>query len=136
MLGSLYPGRPKTPGVRTDDPRLPPVTVPHVLAAIAQTFDVSEDDLLSKRNDKRLSWARKLAMYLAREETGASYPSLGRDFGGRNHTTVMTACRSVKERIDRDPTAQVDLTRVRSLLLDVRAGADAPADGPQDDRRG
>jgi chromosomal replication initiator protein len=136
VLGSLYPGRPRTPGVRTDDARLPPVTVPHVLAAIAQTFDVSEDDLLSKRNDKRLSWARKLAMYLAREETGASYPSLGRDFGGRNHTTVMTACRSVKERIDRDPTAQVDLTRVRSLLLDVRAGADAPADDAQDDRRG
>jgi len=135
VLGSLYPGRPRTPGQRTDDPVLAPVTVPHVLAAIAQTFGVSEDDLVSKRNDKRLSWARKLAMYLAREETGASYPSLGRDFGGRNHTTVMTACRSVKERIDRDPNAQVDLTRVRSLLLSVRAGDDPATDGPQDDRR-
>jgi chromosomal replication initiator protein len=135
VLGSLYPGRVRTPGQRTDDPVLAPVTVPHVLTAIAQTFGVSEDDLLSKRSDKRLSWARKLAMYLAREETGASYPSLGRDFGGRNHTTVMTACRSVKERIDRDPNAQVDLTRVRSLLLTVRAG-DEPSDhGPQDDRR-
>ena len=135
VLGSLYPGRPRTPGQRTDDPVLAAVTVPHVLAAIAQTFGVSEEDLLSKRNDKRLSWARKLAMYLAREETGASYPSLGRDFGGRNHTTVMTACRSVKERIDRDPNAQVDLTRVRSALRTVQSGGAAPADGPQDDRR-
>ncbi|CAB4914064.1 unannotated protein [freshwater metagenome] len=136
VLGSLYPGRVRTPGQRTDDPVLAPVTVPHVLAAIAETFDVSQDDLLSKRNDRRLSWARKLAMYLAREETGASYPSLGRDFGGRNHTTVMTACRSVKERIDRDPSAQVDLTRVRSLLLDVRAGEGPAGDGPQADRHG
>jgi chromosomal replication initiator protein len=136
VLGSLYPGRVRTPGQRSDDPVLAPVTVPHVLTAIAQTFGISEEDLLSKRNDKRLSWARKLAMYLAREETGASYPSLGRDFGGRNHSTVMTACRSVKEQIDRDPNAQVDLTRVRSLLLTVRAGDDDLADGPQDDRRG
>ena len=135
VLGSLYPGRVRTPGQRTDDPVLAPVTVPHVLTAIAQTFGVSEDDLLSKRSDKRLSWARKLAMYLAREETGASYPSLGRDFGGRNHTTVMTACRSVRERIDRDPNAQVDLTRVRSLLLTVRAGDEPTDDGPQTDRR-
>jgi chromosomal replication initiator protein len=135
VLGSLYPGRVRTPGQRTDDPVLAPVTVPHVLAAIAQTFGVTEEDLLSKRSDKRLSWARKLAMYLAREETGASYPSLGREFGGRNHTTVMTACRSVKERIDRDPTAQVDLTRVRSLLLAVRDEGRPADDGPQDDRR-
>jgi chromosomal replication initiator protein len=136
VLGSLYPGRVRTPGQRADDPLLAPVTVPHVLAAIAQTFGVTEEDLLSKRSDKRLSWARKLAMYLAREETGASYPSLGRDFGGRNHTTVMTACRSVKERIDRDPTAQVDLTRVRSLLLTVRGEGGPGDDGPQADRRG
>lgn len=135
VLGSLYPGRVRTPGQRTDDPLVAPVTVPHVLAAIAQTFGVTEEDLLSKRSDKRLSWARKLAMYLAREETGASYPSLGRDFGGRNHTTVMTACRSVRERIDRDPTAQVDLTRVRSLLLAVRVEGGSVDDGPQDDRR-
>jgi chromosomal replication initiator protein len=136
VLGSLYPGRARTPGQRTDDPLLAPVTVPHVLAAIAQTFGVTEADLLSKRSDKRLTWARKLAMYLAREETGASYPSLGREFGGRNHTTVLSAWKSVGERIDRDPTAQVDLARVRQLLQSVRADGAAPPDGPQDDRRG
>jgi chromosomal replication initiator protein len=135
VLGSLYPGRQHTPGQRVDEPEFGPVTVPHVLRAIAQTFDVSEEDLLSRRNDKRLAWARKLAMYLAREETGASYPTLGRDFGGRNHTTVMTAVRSVGEAIGRDPAAQVDLARVRSRLRTVHAG-DTPGDhGPQTDRR-
>jgi chromosomal replication initiator protein len=135
VLGSLYPGRTRTPGQRTDDPVLEPVTTSHVLTAIARTFGVSEDDLLSRRSDKRLSWARKLAMYLAREETGASYPSLGRDFGGRNHTTVMSAWKSVGERIDRDPNAQVDLARVRSLLQVVREGDAGENDRPQDDRR-
>ncbi|MEV4420064.1 chromosomal replication initiator protein DnaA [Patulibacter sp. NPDC049589] len=138
VLGSLYPGRTRTPGQRADDPILEPVTVPHVLTATSQTFGISEEDLLSRRADKRVSWARKLAMYLAREETGASYPSLGREFGGRNHTTVMSAWKSVGERIDRDPSAQVDLARVRSLLQAVResgvGGDDTVTDGPQDDR--
>jgi chromosomal replication initiator protein len=135
VLGSLYPGRAHTPGQRIEEPQLGPVTVPHVLRAIAQTFDVSEEDILSRRSDKRLAWARKLAMYLAREETGASYPTLGRDFGGRNHTTVMTAVRSVGEAIDRDPAAQVDLARVRSRLRTVH-GQDASGEhGPQTDRR-
>jgi chromosomal replication initiator protein len=139
VLGSLYPGRAKQPGQRSDDgggfETSGPATVPQILEAIAGTFEVSPDDLLSRRNDKRLSWARKLAMYVARDETGASYPTLGRDFGGRNHTTVMTAVRSVTEQITRDPSAQVDLARVRSRLRTVQGSA-APSDvDPQADRR-
>ncbi|WP_210491088.1 chromosomal replication initiator protein DnaA [Patulibacter sp. SYSU D01012] len=150
VLASLYPGRVPRPGRRAEEP-VPsagppapagPVTVPQILRATAETFDVTEDAILSRRNDKRLAWARKLAMYLAREETGASYPSLGRDFGGRNHTTVMTAVRSVSKRIEGDPAAQVDLARVRQRLRTVDgaapagpADAQAATDGPQDDRR-
>ncbi len=139
VLGSLYPSRAKQPGQRVDElPRSEPAgpaTVEQILEATAGTFEVSEDDLLSRRNDKRLSWARKLAMYIARDETGASYPTLGRDFGGRNHTTVMTAVRSVTEQIRRDPSAQVDLARVRSRLRTVQESIDASADDPQVDRR-
>jgi chromosomal replication initiator protein len=140
VLGSLYPGRPKQPGQRADDPVVRaapsgPATVRQILEATAGTFEVTEDDLLSRRNDKRLSWARKLAMYIARDETGASYPTLGRDFGGRNHTTVMTAVRSVTEQINSDPSAQVDLARVRSRLRTVQGSA-APHDADaQVDRR-
>lgn len=135
VLGSLYPERTRTPGQRTDEPDLGPVTVPHVLTAVCETFGVSEEDLLSRRNDKRLAWARRLAMYLAREETHASYPTLGREFGGRNHTTVMTAHRNVRAQIDRDPSAQVDLARVRSLLRTVHGREAGPEHGPQVDRR-
>lgn len=137
VLGSLYPDRPRHPGQRTgeDQTALAPATVAQVVQATATTFEVSEEDLLSRRNDKRLAWARKLAMYLAREETGASYPTLGRDFGGRNHTTVMTAVRSVTEKIGHDPAAQVDLARVRSLLRSVQSEGASTGDAPQNDRR-
>ena len=45
-------------------------------------------------------------MYLAREHTGETLPAIGRQFGGRNHTTVMYACRRAGERIASDPEAQ------------------------------
>ena len=45
-------------------------------------------------------------MYLARRHTGASLPAIGERFGGRNHTTVMYACRKASERLAADPSAQ------------------------------
>lgn len=135
VLDSLYPGRDRSPGQRRADQ---PATTVEVLRATALTFEVSEEDLLSRRSDKRLTWARKLAMYVAREETGDSYPNLGRAFGGRNHTTVMNAVRGVSAQIERDPSAQVDLARVRARLAAVHETPSATTTEPiraQDDRR-
>jgi chromosomal replication initiator protein len=133
VLGSLYPGRDRQPGTRRVDE---PATTGEVLAATAAVFGLAVDDLTGRRNDKRTAWARKLAMYVAREETGASYPALGQAFGGRNHTTVLNAVRGVNERIDRDPAAQVDLARVHDRIAAVRRGEDDPAGDRQDDRLG
>ena len=51
-------------------------------------------------------WPRQLAMYLARELTGQTLPAIGRAFGGRDHTTVLHACRRTAERMAADPDAQ------------------------------
>jgi len=53
-----------------------------------------------------VAWARQVAMYLARELTDATLPAIGRAFGGRNHTTVMHACRRTTERIAADAEAR------------------------------
>ena len=68
---------------------------------------------------------RQVAMYLAREHTGETLPAIGRRFGGRNHTTVMHACRRTTERLARDPEF---FESVRRLTDDLRR--------PEDDRRG
>jgi chromosomal replication initiator protein len=60
-------------------------------------------------------------MYLAREHTDATLPSIGRSFGGRNHTTVMHACRRTAQRIAGDPDA---FDAVRSLTNRLRGTAD------------
>ncbi len=80
-------------------------SVPQIQQLVAEAFSLSVDELLSDDRSARVTWPRQLAMYLAREHTHATYPALGKAFGGRNHTTVINACQRVGERIASDPDA-------------------------------
>jgi chromosomal replication initiator protein len=109
VLGSLYPqesGAGATP------------TIERVQELACEAFDVSRDELLSPSRNARLAWARQVAMYLSREHTGATLPAIGRSFGGRNHTTVMYACRRAGERIAADPAAQALVRDLERRLTD------------------
>ncbi len=97
VLATLYPP--------SRQARLRP-TIDRVQALACDAFSVTRDELLSPSRSGRIAWARQVAMYLAREHTGASLPTIGKEFGGRNHTTVMYACRRAAERIAADPQAQ------------------------------
>jgi len=80
------------------------------------SFELSVDELLSRSRSSRVSWPRQVAMFLARELTDETLPSIGRQFGGRDHTTVLHACQRITERIASDPDAHAQLTRLRTQL--------------------
>ena len=102
VLAGLYPpARDGTPAAR----RAPQVTVEAIQTATCDAFGVSREDLLSDSRAQRVTWPRQVAMYLAREHTGQSLPAIARAFGGRNHTTVMHACKRAAERLAGDPEA-------------------------------
>ena len=63
-----------------------------------------------------VAWPRQVAMYLARELTDQTLPAIGRAFGGRNHTTVMHACKRTAERIAEDPEAFETVRRLTEQL--------------------
>jgi len=84
-------------------------TVAAVQDAVAGHFALGTSALLSRSRDPRTTWARQVAMYLARELTDHSLPHIGREFGGRDHTTVLHACRRVAARIAVDATALADI---------------------------
>jgi chromosomal replication initiator protein len=96
VLSSLYP-RASTTNVRT---------IAEIQAAACAHFGVSSQELLSSTRTARVAWPRQLAMYLARELTSESLPAIGRQFGGRDHTTVLHACRKASARIDADADAR------------------------------
>jgi chromosomal replication initiator protein len=86
---------------------------------ICAHFGVSLDELISPSRAGGIAWPRQIAMYLARELTGATLPAIGRAFGGRNHTTVLHACRRTAERMAGDHAAY---DTVRSLSQQLGEG--------------
>jgi len=71
------------------------VTMDRIQWVVASHFNLSIADLRGKRRTKEVSFARQVAMALARELTEASLPSIGEAFGGRDHTTVIYACSKI-----------------------------------------
>ena len=87
-----------------------------VLAAVARHFAVTVDDLRGKSRNHQIAWARQVAMHLLREETDASLFAIGRQLGGRDHTTIMHGCARVAKAITEDKQARQDLVDLRAML--------------------
>ena len=93
-----------------------PRTLREIQEETCQVFGVSMADLLSSSRAAPVTWPRQVAMYLSRELTDQTLPAIGRAFGGRNHTTVMHACRRTAERIAADPEAYDAVRRLTERL--------------------
>ncbi len=93
-----------------------PPTLKRVLEATATYYQLSLDDLLSKRRTKKIARARQIAMYLAREETQASLPQIGEALGGRNHSTVLYGYKKIAKKLSDDAALQQDLAAIRQQL--------------------
>ncbi|MFA9269669.1 MAG: chromosomal replication initiator protein DnaA [Baekduiaceae bacterium] len=118
VLDGLYPeSRRPTPGA--GNPAGAALTVEHIQDVTCEAFGVTRDDLLSTSRAASVAWPRQVAMYLAREHTTESLPSIGRSFGGRNHTTVMHACKRTSERMASDPEAYETVRALTARLCTV-----------------
>ena len=73
-------------------------------------------DMLSKRRSRSVARPRQIAMSVAKDLTNYSLPEIGESFGGRDHTTVIHACRKVKELAIRDREVKQDLKHIYRLL--------------------
>ena len=108
VLDSLYPRSPTGVPARR--------TVAEIQAAVSKHFGLSPAELLSPTRTSRVAWPRQIAMYLARELTGESLPAIGRQFGGRDHTTVLHAWRRTSLRISSDPVSREAVDKLHQTL--------------------
>jgi chromosomal replication initiator protein len=99
-----------------------PISIERIQVLVAGHFKLTPEELVSARRTAGLTWPRQLAIYLARELTGAALHAVGVAFGGRNHTTVLHACKRVEERVATSAEDQAELTALRGLL--TASGAD------------
>jgi len=95
-------------------------TVEDIQRRICEAFGLSMDELLSTSRAAPVAWPRQVAMYLARELTDQTLPAIGRAFGGRNHTTVLHACKRTAERIATDREAFDTVRRLTEELGGTR----------------
>jgi chromosomal replication initiator protein len=73
------------------------VTTENIMKTVAEYYKIKVADILSKRRNRSVARPRQMAMSLAKELTNHSLPEIGDAFGGRDHTTVIHACRKIKE---------------------------------------
>jgi chromosomal replication initiator protein len=98
-------------------PRRPDmVSVEDIQRAVCSHFRLSNSELLSKDRHKSVAFARQVAMYLCRQRLKCSFPELGRAFGNRDHTTVMSAVRRVEALRQRDPQVNAHLEAIEQKL--------------------
>ncbi|NPU90462.1 MAG: chromosomal replication initiator protein DnaA [Gammaproteobacteria bacterium] len=92
------------------------VSVDNIQKTVAEYFKIKLSDILSKRRSRSVARPRQIAMALAKELTNHSLPEIGEAFGGRDHTTVLHACRKVKELRESSSDVREDYTNLlRSL---------------------
>lgn len=92
------------------------VTIDQIQRRVAEHFDVRLADMTSKRRPANIAFPRQIAMYLARELTKASLNEIGEAFGGRDHGTVLHACKLVKKRMKEQDKIRQTISFIDSAL--------------------
>jgi chromosomal replication initiator protein len=93
------------------------ITVDNVIKAVANYYGLKPSDIKSERRHKSVATPRAVAMYISRHHTKDSYPDLARAFGGKHHTTVISAVQKIIERIKDDASLRSEVHAIESLIL-------------------
>jgi chromosomal replication initiator protein len=93
------------------------VSIEDIQEAVGTKYHLKIVDLKSRRRSKTLVHPRQIAMYLCRELTDASFPEIGRQFGGKDHTTIIHACRQITKAKEADSTLQSTLEGLKEQIL-------------------
>lgn len=102
--------------IASKEPRLAPVTPSLIMESVAGAFQLTLSDLRGRRRDENTVLARQTAMYLMREETGASLAQVGKELGGRSPATISYACEKMTEAINNDPHLRRQVFNIQQKL--------------------
>jgi chromosomal replication initiator protein len=92
------------------------VNLQNIQKTVAEYYQIRISDVLSKRRNRSVARPRQIAMALAKELTTHSLPEIGDAFGGRDHTTVLHACRKIQELRQQEPKIEEDYKTLANIL--------------------
>jgi chromosomal replication initiator protein len=99
---------------------LPQVTIERIQEIISDRFGLSLDELCGDRRSQNIVYPRQVAMYLSRELTDSSLPKIGKQFGGRDHTTVIHATSKIARMIREDRSVYNLVQELTARIKQVR----------------
>jgi len=92
------------------------VTSRELLKIVSEYFDISQEDLMGQSRRKELVGPRQIAMFLMREELDSSYPTIGQELGGRDHTTAMHAYAKIRRDMENEERIRQDIHLIKQRL--------------------
>jgi len=102
----------------TKDTSSSPISVDNIQNVVSKHYHIQIKDLKSRKRTKNLVFPRHLAMYLSRKLTEKSTTEIGKDFGDKDHTTVMYACKTISRKLEEDPYFN---TLVNKIMNEIKA---------------
>ena len=84
---------------------------------VAKYFSIAKDDLSGNKRSNDIAFPRQISMYLCREIANMSYPQIGTDFGGRDHSTVMHACKKIEKEIKEKTNTKLIVDSVKNIII-------------------
>jgi chromosomal replication initiator protein len=92
------------------------LTSEDIIKAVAEYFGVDQNRLFGKQRSRDIALPRQIAMYLIREETGASLPQIGEFLGGRDHTTILYGCEKISDQLETDDGLRRQIFSIKESL--------------------
>jgi chromosomal replication initiator protein len=105
VLDTMYPARGRSQ-----------LSIARIQAQVAAHYELAVSELVSPTRVARIAWPRQVAIYLSRELTESPLGAIGDAFGGRNHATVLHACKRVSDRLANDQQAQAEIHSLKSTI--------------------
>ncbi len=92
------------------------ITPRQVIKEVTDFYDVTIDSILGSSRKKELVTPRQIIMFLIRKETNASFPNIGAELGGRDHTTVMHACKKISKELETNEKLDAEINAIKQRL--------------------
>lgn len=93
------------------------ISADDIAQVVGRFYNIDHSLIYEKTRRKEVVKARQIVMYLLREDYNISFPHIGRELGGRDHTTVIHSCNKITEDIQTDPSFSQEVDEIRSMLL-------------------
>ena len=93
------------------------ISAEYIKSIVANYFSINKDDLSSNKRSNDVTFPRQIAMFLCRDVANMSFPKIGEEFGKRDHSTVMHACRKIEKEIDQNTSTKLIVESVKNIIV-------------------